>query len=468
MKNFTLVAGLSFVLTGCSTTCCRPHVDVPTTWREETSLQDSANVAWWEEFQDPVLSSYITEGLHNNRDLGAAMSRVSEFYALYLVSRSPLFPQVDFMAGASRQEASLETTPPLGPGVSRQFNDFNAFFNLSYELDLWGKFRSASMAALADYYGQVYVERGTVLTLVGNIASSYITLLQFDKQLEIAQKTIEDYQEALRIAEIRFQDGLTSELEVIQARSELESAQVEVLRLQREIPVQENFLNVLIGRNPDDIDRGLALEAMPQLPAVPAGLPSELLRNRPDIRQAEETLSAANFRITEARAAYFPQITLSGAFGVDSDSLENLFSNSARTWQIGATALQPIFNAGKTSAQVAAARARASEAVYGYESVVLNAFREVNDALVSHRISKEQLVLQKAKVDNAQRYLELASARYYNGETDYLSVLDARRNLFSSQLDLVTADANTFLTLINLYKALGGGWVSLAQDIACE
>lgn len=455
---------LLLLTTGC---CCRPCpppcVDVPGKWNhEKTSLEGEADLYWWHQFGDPELDAYIEEGLRDNKDIKIAAARVGQFYEQWRVVRSALFPFLTGQFQASRQEASVDTLPPL-PNIPRITNNFTAVLNLNYELDLWGRVRSATAAAQADLYQQIYVRRATVQSLVGSIAQAYLQLRQFDEQLAISKTTLKSRQEALHIAELRFEESLTSELEVIQAKSEVDAARAQVNNFETLVPQQEDLLSILLGRNPQPLVRGKNLASMTLPSAIPSGLPSDLLYRRPDILEAEEALSAAGYRINEARAAYFPQITLTGLYGSESVSLHRLFTGPTRTWQYGAQAVQPIFEGGLISAQVEEAKWVRVQALYNYEKTIQNAFREVEDALIAHQQSRQLLEIQRSQVDNFTRYLHLASVRYDNGETDYLNVLDAQRNLFKAQLDFVSAESNNFITAINLYLALGGSWINAAD-----
>lgn len=465
------IANILFILFTVSSCVFRPnyeppYVDVPEEWRVETSEECTfANLRWWEQFQDPVLNELIAIALENNNDLKVAIARVDEFFGLWGMTRSQLFPQFNGTFSAFRQQASLETVPPVPPDL-RFTNDYAALFNASYEIDLWGRIQSATDAALADLLGQVEARRVVVQTLVSSVAASYVMLRQFDKQFIISQQTYRSRQESERIARVRFKEGLASEMEIRQAESESLIALIRIKELEIAIEQQENALSVLLGQNPEAIPRGLTITEWFMPPQVPSGLPSELLEQRPDILQAEQTLVAAQMRVGEAKAAFFPEITLTGFAGGQSEQLRKLFSKGAEAWQYGASVFQPLFTGGFLLSQLDVARARQSEALFNYLSVIQNAFKEVDDALIAHQKTLELVSVQRQREEVLQSYLRLARLQHQNGQVDYLNVLDAERNLFATQLELAQTQADSFITLINLYKALGGGWIFDADNQA--
>ena len=464
------VLGLIFFLTAC----IRPHytpqyVDTPDSWRFEADEASTlCNLNWWEQFQDPVLNKLILTALQNNQDLQVAISRVFEFYAQLGVISSGLYPAIDGNASYNRIESSIATPVPLTstPGVSRINNDFQAFFNLSWELDFWGRICSAVQAAYADVLATIEVRRGVVLTLVSSVANAYIVLRQLDAQLEVSKKTLKSRIESLDLAKIRFELGETSEMEVFMAESELEVAAIQVLQFERDIPRQENLISVLLGENPQAIERGKTIETFKYPVTIPAGLPSELLIRRPDILEAEDRLVAANARVTEARALFFPQITLTGMYGSESDQLSTFLTSPARMWQWGFSVVQFIFDAGKRYYGVMETEAIRDEALFNYRQKILTAFREVNDALITCQMNQKLVVENEKQVTALAGYLRLSLMRYNEGQVDYLNVLDAERSLFNAQLQLVQAQSDNFTAVVNLYSALGGGWVSESDTYA--
>lgn len=446
----------------------RPDVDIPESWRLETDeALTLCNFRWWEQFHDPVLDELILEALANNYDLKVAIARVWEFWANYIIVRSPLFPQVYGNASANRFQQSLAASPVL-PGMNRIYNMYEVYGNVTYEVDIWGQTVSATEAALDELLAQVNARQTFVQTLVSEVATAYIILRQYDAQLLISKQTYESRIESYELAKARWLGGLTSELEVKQAESEMESALIEVKQLEILQQQQENRVSFLIGRNPGPIPRGATLDTLEQPPSIPAGLPADLLQQRPDIMGAEAQLAAANANIGAARAQFFPQITLTGMYGNESIELHKLFTSPAVAWQYGVNLLQPIFTGGKLSAQLDQAQALTVEAMYTYLSTILRAFQEVDDALIFHQISLELVVIQKKQVEVLKEYLHLAKLQYDNGQTDYLNVLDAERRLFEAQLNYANAQSNSFVSVVSLYKALGGGWIIDADCIALD
>lgn len=467
--SWIFVFGLIAILHGC----IKPHydkqyVDVPDSWRiTPNEASTLCNVRWWEEFHDPVLNALILQSLKYNQDLQVAISRVFEYYARLGVVNSALYPELDGNASAERLRVSNAFfPPPLPPGINPIDNDFLLYFSLNWELDFWGRIRSASEAAYADVLSQTEARRAVVITVVKSVADAYVILRKLDGQLEVSKKTLESRLESLKLAQFRFELGETSEIEVKQAESEVEIAAISVIEFQRAIPQQENLLSVLVGENPRSMERGLTIEAFSHAINVPAGLPSDLLTRRPDIIEAEDKMIAANARVTEARALYFPKITLTGLFGNESDQLKNLFSGAAQTWQYGVNVFQPIFNAGKTYFQVKAAEEFRNEMLFNYRQTILNAFREVDDALIACVKNQELVREHRKQVKILNEYLHLAQLRYNEGEIDYLNVLDAERALFNAELSQVQSQADNFTAVVELYSALGGGWVYDADAYA--
>lgn len=465
MKRFFIFL---LLLTGCtlSPRYERPPVEIPNNWRslynESTS---NTNYTWWEQFGDPVLIELVDEALENNNDLKTAMCRVCEFIGRLEVVQSKMFPQINAFASGVRKEIPADVTA-LPPGVPRVFNQYDLIFSASYELDLWGKIYSATEAARAELMAQVNARRTVVVTLVSSVASTYILMRQYDMQLDISRQTLVSREEAYKIARARYLGGLTSELEVRQAEAERQTAAAQVLNFETLVAEQENLLSVLIGRPPQCMDRGMRVNEMFVPFNLPAGIPSEILDQRPDIMQAEDNLIAANASIGVARANFFPSITLTGQYGGESLVIGHLFSNPAKMWNYGIAIAQPLFTGGFLTGQLKIAEAIKCEAYYQYFQTVLNAFREVEDALIAHENFKKLDIVTKERVNALKEALHLANLQYNNGQTDYLNVLDAQRNLFAAQLDYAQALSNTLLSLIEIYRSLGGGWVVEADSIA--
>jgi multidrug efflux system outer membrane protein len=468
MRALGLILCLAFVLTGCMVgpDYVRPKVETPAAWRfEEKEARDFADTAWWEAFGDPVLSELIITGLHENKDLGIAAARVKQARGRYAIARAPLFPVVGASVTAERERASDRDATALSASTKNPADLYQPSLLASWEIDLWGKLRRESEAARAELLASEEGRRAVVLTLVASIADGYVQLLNLDQQLEIARLTAKTREESVRLFTLRFQGGDVSELEVQQARSEYQQVMVTIPAIENAIARQELALNVLVGRNPGPVARGKTLAEL-GMPHVPSGLPSELLSRRPDIREAEQNLVAANARIGVARAQLFPAITLTGLSGWSSTQLENLFTGPARTWNWGAGLTQPIFAGGALTELVKTSEAVREESVLQYEKAIQNAFRDVEDALVTQRRTREQLEAQEGQVAALRGYARAAKLRYEGGYSSYLEVLDAERNLFSAELNATSLRGQLFQALVNLYQAMGGGWVVVAENKA--
>jgi len=456
---------LFFILFGCTVgpNYRRPTVETPPSWRfEEKEARSAVNIAWWEQFGDPVLNGLIQDALRENKEVRIAAARVEEFMGRYGATRAALFPQLTAGASAGRSRVSDRTAAPT-TGMQNPADNYLAFLNANWEIDLWGKLRRATEAARANVLVTQEARRAVVLTLVASVANAYVNLRELETELEIARRTMKSREESYRLFQLRFDGGVISEVELYQVKSEYEQALATVPLLEKLIAQQENALNVLLGRNPGPIPAGRAMNEL-LLPGVPAGLPSDLLANRPDIRRAEQDLIAANARIGVARAYYFPSISLTALFGYVSTDLSNLFSGPARTWSWAAPLTAPIFTAGAIRGQVEAAEAVNREFLIQYEQSIQAAFREVEDALIDQRRSRERLEVQTRQVDTLRNYARMARLRFETGHTSYLEVLDAERSLFNAELAQAQTKGALFQALVNLYKAMGGGWVVDAEQ----
>jgi multidrug efflux system outer membrane protein len=472
MNNLTRhcsTALLLATLLGCSVgpDYVRPTVDSPERWRiDYPAAAEVSNTRWWQQFGDPVLDQLIDTALRENKDVRIAAARVLEFAARVDITRSGFFPQIGYQGDASRNQASREAFGGISSG-DRTYNNYTAAVNLGWELDLWGRISHATEAARAELLAQEENRSSIILSLVSAVSTSYVTLRQLDRQLEISQETLASRSELLQLFEIKFKGGVISELELAQVRTEYEQAAAAIPVIERRIALTENSLSILLGRNPGPIARGRDINALVQ-PAVPAGLPSTLLTRRPDIRAAEQNLIAANARIGVARAQYFPVISLTGLFGYASEQLDDLLQGSANLWSASGAALGPIFTGGRLSAQVAASEAVQRQALVAYLQAVQTAFREVDDALVNVQKSHEQLAIEARRVAALADYAHLAKLRYDEGYASYIEVLDAQRSLFDAELQYVTVQGDVYASLVGTYKAMGGGWVAQAQATADE
>lgn len=468
MNKTLLSAIIVLFFAGCAVgpDYTRPAIDTPGTWRfEEKEAKDLANTAWWDQFGDPVLDELIRTALKENYDLRIATARVEEYVGRYWVGRSGLFPQIGADASAGRNRVSEEgMSPAVSSALKNPVDFYQAAFSGYWEIDLWGKLRRANEAARADLLSTQEARQSVIMSLVSSVANSYISLRDLDKQLEVAVRTVKAREESYKLFKLRYEGGVISELELNQVKSEYEQALATIPQIEKQVAFQENGLGVLIGRNPGPIVRGKSMDEL-VLPAVPAGIPSDILTRRPDIRQAEQALVAANARIGVARAQYFPTISLTGLFGWSSSDLSNLFTSAAKVWSWSGNLTAPIFTGGAIMGQEKAAEAIQQQALFNYQRAVQGAFREVEDALVNQKRTREQLAAQKRQVDSLREYARIARLRYENGYTSYIEVLDAERSLFNAELSYAQTQGILFQALINLYKAVGGGWVVAADKL---
>lgn len=455
------------LLTGCVTVgpdYKRPAVDTPADWRfAEKEAGDLANTDWWGQFNDPVLNRLVFQAFQENKDLLIATARIEEFFGRYFSTRGDQYPAASGDADAFRQRLSEKNTVQPIDGRNNPFNFYEAFLSARWEIDFWGKFRRATEAARAELLATEEARRTVLLTLASAVATAYVDIRALDKQLEITRSTAETRKETLDLFQLRFDNGIISEVDLSQAESEYEDALARIPDIERAIGQTENALSILLGRNPGAIARGLTIDEL-VLPAVPAGVPSELLERRPDIRQAEQLLIAANARIGVAKSLYFPTISLTGAFGTASTSLSNLFTAGSRAWDFGVPLSVPLFTAGRIGGEVKAAEAGQQLAVYSYQQTIQNAFREVEDALIDRSKSGQRLEALNRQLKALRNYARLARMRYDEGYTSYLEVLDADRSLFNVELTQTAGQNALFRSLINIYKAMGGGWIENAEQ----
>jgi outer membrane protein, multidrug efflux system len=454
------------LLSGCTVgpNYCPPPIDVPCSWRvpvEETSAL--TNTLWWRQFDDPVLTELIATALRRNQNLLEATYRVEEFLGLYRTTRSSLFPQIYGQADYTRQKTSDLVVPPA-PGIKNPDDIYRFFLTGSWELDLWGKLRRATEAACADLLATEEARLTVVQTLVTGVAFAYIDLLRLDEQLLIAIKTAAARRQTLDLFQKRFDAGVISKIDLSQIESEYQEAVAIIPDFEQRVARVENALSVLIGRNPGKIPRGNTMDTL-TMPQIPSGLPSELLVQRPDIRAAENALMAATARIGVARAAYFPSVTLTGDYGSASRELSDLFKGDANFWNYFIPVTVPIFTGGRIAGEVKAAEAVRCQTLAAYRQQILEAFQEVDDALVVYQKRKEQVEAQGKQVEALQTYARLARMRYDEGYASYLEVLDAERTLFNVQLSYSETYANMFQAMVAIYKALGGGWICEADSL---
>ncbi len=465
MSRFFSIAILIVTLGGCMVgpDYRRPAVDTPQSWRfGETEVGQLADAGWWEQFADPVLNELIAVALRENKDLKIASARIEEFRGHYDTARAPLYPQIGAGTGVKGQRSTERGQVPFPATATNPVELYQANFIASWEIDIWGKLRRGSESARADLLGTEEGKRGVILSLVASVATAYVNLRNLDRQLEIAKRTAKSREESYKIFTLRLQAGYISSLEMSQVNSEYERALATIPAIEKAISQQENALSLLLGRNPATVQRGMAIDAL-AVPALPAGIPSDLLERRPDIRQAEQELISANARIGVARARYFPSISLTGLFGWESTNLSQLFTGPAHMWNWAAPITQPIFAGNAIAADVKAAEAVREEALLNYQKVIQNAFRDVEDALIDQRRTREQLDAQARQVEALRTYAGTARLRYENGYTSFIEVLDAERSLFDAELAYTQTRGVLFQALISLYKAMGGGWGVAAE-----
>ena len=455
-----MALALTLLITGCTVgpDYARPAIDVPQAFgNADRDARQTANVAWWRQFQDPALDALISEAIANNRDIGIAAANIEQAAAVFSQSRSALFPQIGYGGEAVRKRASETDAPFLYSILPNPQTSHQTLASASWEIDLWGRIRRLSEAARAELLATEAAWQGVTLSLVASVANGYIQLLGLDEQLAVARRTLATYAESLRIFELRFKYGQVSQMTVAQSRSQYETAAAAIPQLESGIEQTENALSILLGRNPGPIARGKNIHEL-QPPPVPAGLPSDLLANRPDIRQAEQRLVAANANIGAARALYFPTISLTGAYGFTSSELSDLFRGTSRTWSFAGSVAGPIFTGGAIASGVRQAEAARKAALLSYESTIQSAFADVENALVGQAKLAEQVQSEKRLVEANSEYVRLARLQYEGGYAPYSTVLQAEQQLFPSELEAIQTRVALLSALVNTYKAMGGGW----------
>ena len=463
-----LVLALALVASGCALgpNYKRPEIATPDAWRNlpAAEAESLANTPWWEVFDDPQLQELIRIALVENKDLKIAAERIEEARARYGFTKADLWPAFDLNGTGGRlrfNAGSLLHTPegdsPTA-GTSTTTSVFATGVSITWELDLFGRLRRATEAQKDLFLGTEEARRATVLALVADVAQTYFQLGEFDRKLEIAKRTVVSRRESAQYSKDRFEGGIVSELDYRLAEAELHRVESTLFDLERLVALKEDELSFLLGRNPQEITRGRAVEQQAVPASVPAGLPSDLLDRRPDIREAEQKLAAATANIGQAKALLFPRIALTGSYGFASDDLSTLFDSESVSWNLIGNLLQPIFAWGKNKRRLEVTESQQRQTLYTYEKQVLQAFREVNDALVSYRTIGQQRVSQGERVKAEQKVLELADLRYKGGVSAYLEVLDAQRSLFDAELDETGVIGDQLVALVQLYKALGGGW----------
>jgi outer membrane protein, multidrug efflux system len=462
MNKYIALIAVAMLSCGCTVgpNYKKPSATVPGTYRgltpEEAAKTETPSIGdqkWWEVFQDEQLRSLVRKALQQNYDVRIAGARILEAQAQLGITRADQFPSVSGGADISSQRSARSS---FFPAFERSTGQLNV--SAAWELDFWGKFRRATEAARANLLASEWARQEVISTLVASVSGAYFQLRAQDLELEISKRTLASRQESLRLTRLLADRGNTSMLDVRQAEQLVFTAGAEIPALEQQIEQQENLISILLGKNPADVLRGQPLTEQKHPPEVPPGLPSTLLERRPDIREAEQQLIASNAQIGVARAAYFPQISLSGTAGFQSAALTDLFSGPAGTWNFAASLTQPIFTAGRLRSNVRLAEARQQTALLFYEQTIQGAFRSVSDALIASRKSTEFRAQEELLFQSAQDSARLSHMRYTGGVTGYLEVLTNETNAFSAELGLVQAQLNELLALVQLYEALGGGW----------
>ena len=454
-----IITGLG-LLTGCmmGPKYKRPAVSVPPSYRsatpDQTAARSLANEQWWQVYQDPVLTQLIRTALAQNYDVRIAATRVLEAQAQLGITRSNQFPSASFGAGISSQQNAK--TSNVFPAFQVNAGEIN--LSVIWNLDFWGKYRRQTEAARAQVLATAWGQRAVVSSLVANVATAYFQLRALDSQLEISKRTLASRQQSLQLTQFLETHGSASGLDVSQAEQLVYTASETIPDLERQIQQQENVLSVLLGENPQSIPRGRELTEQPAPLNVPAGLPSELLERRPDVRQAEEIIVAANAQIGVAKASFFPSLALTGTGGLESNALNGFISQPAEMWAGAVSLTQPLFQGGALRSQLRLARADWQETVLSYKQTVQTAFEQVSNALIASQKDREFREQQELLTQSAQRSDQLSEVLYKNGGASYLQVLTNQTNYFSAELNLVQAQLNERLALVQLYQALGGGW----------
>lgn len=453
-----LVIGFSFLLLSCAMgpDYERPKTDMEDRFRMADGSPDApslANLPWWDLLRDEQLQQLIRVALAENKDMQRAVATIEEFQARTMLAKSDYLPGVTV---ATSMPAARKANF-LFPGFASPFN-YYLLGNLAWEVDLWGRVRRSNEAARADLLSKEETRRALAIQLVSAVGEAYFNLLQFDTQLDIAKRTLQSWEESVRIAQARLRQGLSSRLDLDQFEAERANAAARIAELERQMVQAENHVSVLLGRKPFTIPRGKALTDQPMPPDVPPGLPSELLQRRPDLLAAEQQLAAATARIGAAKAERFPKITLTGLLGVAHPELSLLFTDASSFGVLGAALAGPVLNAQVLGFQQDAVEAQSRQVLAQYQQSVLTAFREVEDSLVAVRTARTQNEAQQQQVTALQSALKLAELRYKGGLANYLEVLVARRNLFEAELGMTATHRLHLVSVVQLYKALGGGW----------
>ena len=437
----------------------RPAVQAPNAFRDVTADSQQqvqaasyADLPWWQVFQDPKLQELIRTALKQNYDLQLASERINAARAQVAITRSSLFPQVSGNANFNGGKEHVEQS---------RYNFLTLTGDAAFQLDLFGRLRRATEATRAELLATEDARQTVILTLVSDIASDYFTLLQLDLQLQITRQTVNTQGDSVKLTNLRLNRGVATKLDVLQAQQVLDTANAQVPDLEREIAQEENAIAILLGDYPHDVTRGLPLVEQTLPPEVPPGLPSSIIERRPDIREAEQILVASNAEIGVAKAQFFPQIALTGSGGGSfgrSSVFSSLMASQIGIWSYGAQVSQPIFTGGAVRGNLRLAKSENQQALIAYRQTIQRAFGDVSDALIGYEKLHQVRMRQQDTVSDLEETVRISTLRYKGGTTTYLEVLDGQRSLYSAELTLASARGNEFRSLVQLYKALGGGW----------
>lgn len=468
-KNFFWTgAVMALIVAGCAVgpDYQRPETHAPGEFRRAASDTNApsgtnsfAELGWWDTFKDPQLTTYIHEALTNSWDIKIAAARVLQAEASLGVTRSQFFPTVNAGGDVVTTRASERGPSPIPAGLNPQQEYGDVFVSMpAYEIDLWGRIRRANEAARGQLLATVAAQQTVRQTLVAQVATAYLDLLELDLELDVAKRSYTARTNSLELTRSRETGGVAAMQDVYQAKILVATAEAAIADTHRRIEQQENYFSILLGRNPGRIPRGKPMVSHVIRAEVPPGLPSALLERRPDVRSAEQLLVAANANIGEAKAAFFPTVTLTGFYGYQTVALSDLFTSPARTWQFGPTVTLPLFTGGRLRSEYKLAQARFEEALATYQKTVQNAFRDASDGLIAYQRTQEFRAKQEERTQAHRDATELANVRYEGGVTSYLEVLYNEQELFDAELGLAQARRNELLSVIQLYRALGGGW----------
>jgi len=468
MPKIRLISALTavFALTGCAVgpDYLRPTASLPTAYTEAApaATQSQVETAWWTHFQDPILNDLVDQALNKNADIRTALARVEQAAAVARESGAAFFPQIDADVGGTNRKLSMKTAT-WSANSKQRIDTRSAALTTSYELDVWGRIRRSNEAAQASLLASQYSRDAIRLTIAGLISNNYLALRAYDAETAVTAESLASREASLKLVRSRVDAGLVSPLDLYQAEGALAAiqAQAATLRLQREL--SEHQIALLTGNPGLKISVG-DLRQLPMPPTPPADLPSALIEGRPDVRQAEENLVAANAGIGIAKAGYFPKFSLTASFGNESAALADLFSAGANGWWLGMGLLMPILDFGRTTARVDQAKALNQQSVIAWENTLQTAFKEVRDALVSLRENSTAETAQNARVASAQKALDLSQKRYEAGYSGYLEVLDAQRTSNEALLAMIATRQARLAASVDLFKAIGGGWKDTAKQ----